>query len=159
MSASDPYAMLDLAAHEPGEHPVFPDASGVRVVLRGLARRCPRCGERRIFERRFTLKTRCPTCDLRFEKEEGGFLGAMALNYTVAVLFWLIVMAVGIALTVPVVPVAPLLVASIGVLTVVPIWFYPRSKALWAAIEFLVERGQPDYRPPVRRDPRAKGLE
>ena len=68
-------------------------------------------------------------------------------------------MVVGIALTVPVVPVAPLLVASIGVLTVVPVWFYPRSKALWAAIEFLVERSQPNYRAPVRRDPRAKGLE
>lgn len=155
----DPYAMLDPASSESSDQPMFAEASGLRVVLRGLGRRCPRCGEPRIFERRFTLKPRCPRCDLRFEKEEGGFLGAMALNYGVAVLFWLIVMAVGIALTAPVVPVAPLLVASIGVLTVVPVWFYPRSKALWAAIEFLVERSQPNYRPPVRRDPRAKGLE
>ena len=138
---------------------MFAEASGLRVVLRGLAAGVPAAASRRIFERRFTLKARCPRCGFRFEKEEGGFLGAMAINYGVAVLFWLIVMAVGIALTVPVVPVAPLLVASIGVLTVVPIWFYPRSKALSAAIEFLVERGQPDYRPPMRRDPRAKGLE
>jgi hypothetical protein len=39
------------------------------------------------------------------------------------------------------------------------VWFYPRSKAIWAAIEFLVERSQPEYRTPLRRDPRAKGLE
>ena len=53
-----------------------------------------------------------------------------------------------------------LLVASIGVLTVVPVWFYPRSKTLWAAIEFLVARSEPDYRsPPLVRDPRTKDLE
>jgi uncharacterized protein (DUF983 family) len=151
--------MLDPGSQEPAEQPLLREASGLRVIVRGLRKRCPRCGERGIFDGWFTLKARCPRCDLRFEKEEGGFLGAMVLNYSVAILFWLVVMAVGIALTVPVVPVAPLLVASIGVLTLVPVWFYPRSKAIWAAIEFLVERSQPEYRTPLRRDPRAKGLE
>jgi hypothetical protein len=41
----------------------------------------------------------------------------------------------------------------------VPLWFYPRSKTLWAAIEFLVVRSDPDYRTPVRRDPRSEELE
>ena len=88
-----------------------------------------------------------------------GFLGAMALNYAVAIGFWLVVMVIGVALTVPVVPVAPLLAMSIGVLTVVPVWFYPRSKMAWAAVEFLVARADPDYRSPVKRDPRAEELE
>ena len=156
---SDPYASLEPGSEEPEARPMLVEASGARVVLRGLRKRCPRCGEPRIFDGYYTLKVRCPTCDLRFQKEEGGFLGAMVLNYTVAIVFWLIVMAVGIALTIPVVPVAPLLVASIGVLTAVPLWFYPRSKAIWAAIEFLVERSEPGYRTPSRRDPRAKDLE
>ena len=82
------------------------------------------------------------------------------MNHAVAIIFWLLVMVVGIALTVPVVPVAPLLAASIGVVTVVPVWFYPRSKTLWAAIEFLVARSEPGYRsPPLMRDPRTKDLE
>jgi uncharacterized protein (DUF983 family) len=157
----DPYGTLDPGAddHE-RPAPRLREASTFRVLVRGARKRCPRCGERRIFDGWFTLASRCPTCDLRFEREEGGFLGAMALNYTVAIFFWLIVMAVGIALTVPVVPVAPLLVASIGVLTVVPVWFYPRSKTLWAAVEFLVARSEPGYRsPPLLRDPRTKELE
>jgi len=157
----DPYGSLDPGSDD-REHPVprLREVGTFRVLVRGVRKRCPRCGERKIFDGFFKLTARCPVCDLRFEREEGGFLGAMALNYTVAIVFWLVVMAVGIALTVPVVPVAPLLVASIGVLTVVPVWFYPRSKTLWAAIEFLVARSEPGYRsPPLVRDPRTKDLE
>lgn len=135
------------------------EVGGLTVLLRGLRKRCPRCGERRIWDGWFTAKPTCPTCELRFEKEEGGFLGAMVLNYVAAFGFWLVVIVVALWLTVPVVPVAPLLVASLGILAGVPVWFYPRSKMLWAAVEFLVARSDPDYRTPVRRDPRAKELE
>lgn len=83
----------------------------------------------------------------------------MTLNYVVAIGIWLVVLAVVVALTVPDVPVVPLMAASAAVLIGVPLWFYPRSKTLWAAIEFLVLRGEPDYRPPARRDPRARELE
>jgi uncharacterized protein (DUF983 family) len=155
----NPYGMLDPDANEPDAVPRLPEASTTRVLVRGLRKRCPRCGERRIFDGFFRLRGRCPVCDLRFEKEEGGFLGAMALNYVVAIGFWLVVLIVGIAFTVPVVPVAPLLAMSIGVLTVVPVWFYPRSKVLWAAIEYLVARTEPEYRSPRARGPGARDLE
>ena len=157
----DPYGTLDPGADgQERPAPRLREVGTLRVFVRGARKRCPRCGERRIFDSWFTLKPLCPTCGLRFEREEGGFLGAMALNYAVAIIFWLVVMVVGIALTVPVVPVAPLLAASIGVVTLVPVWFYPRSKTLWAAIEFLVARSEPGYRsPPLIRDPRTKDLE
>ena len=83
----------------------------------------------------------------------------MTINFLVAVVLWVIVLVVVLVMTVPDVPVVPLLIASTVVLVVVPLWFYPRSKALWAAIEFLVARSDPDYRTPVRRDPRAKEVE
>ena len=155
----DPYGMLDPEANEREPTPRLAETGSGRVLVRGARKRCPRCGERRIFDGFFTLRSRCPTCDLRFEREEGGFLGAMALNYAVAIGFWLVVMIVGIALTVPVVPVAPLLVMSVGVLTAVPVWFYPRSKVLWAAIEYLVARSEPEYRAPAIRDAASKELE
>jgi uncharacterized protein (DUF983 family) len=129
------------------------------VLLRGLRKRCPRCGERRIFDGWFRLRPTCPRCDLRFERESGGFLGAMVLNYLVAFLVWTTVLVVTMIFTVPDVPVGPLLVASVVILVGNPIWFYPRSKTIWAAIEYLVARSDPDYRAPVARDPRAKGLE
>jgi len=138
---------------------MVPEASGGRVLVRGLRKRCPRCGERRVFRSWLHLKERCPLCDLRFEREEGGYLGAMTINYTVAFGAWVAMLAIVLAFTVPDVPVAPLLGASLVVLIAVPLWFYPRSKTLWAAIEFLIARSQPDYRPPIRRDPRAKDLE
>lgn len=83
----------------------------------------------------------------------------MTLNYSIAVVVWVAMFALVLAFTVPDVPVMPLLVASLVVLVAVPLWFYPRSKTLWAAIEFLIERSDPGYRSPVKRDPRAKELE
>ncbi len=83
----------------------------------------------------------------------------MTINYSIAVVVWVAMLAVVLAFTVPDVPVLPLLLASAAVFVAMPLWFYPRSKTLWAAIEFLVERSDPDYRSPVRRDPQAKDLE
>jgi uncharacterized protein (DUF983 family) len=129
------------------------------VFVRGLRKRCPRCGERRIWITWFRSKTRCPTCDLRFEQEEGGWLGAMTINFAVACLFWVGAMTIAMALTVPFVPVAPLLAMSVTILGAVPVWFYPRSKMLWAAVEFLTARSEPGYRTPTARDPRADSIE
>ncbi len=128
-------------------------------LLRGLRKRCPRCGVDGIFSGWFSLRSSCPRCDLRFEKEEGGYLGAMVLNFAVAMALWLVVIVVGLILTVPDVPTVPLLAASFVVLILGPLWFYPNSKATWAAVEFLVLKTDPDYRAPVARDPRAQGLE
>jgi uncharacterized protein (DUF983 family) len=156
---SDPYGSLDPAPDPASTRPLLREAGLSTVLLRGARKRCPRCGERQIWQGWFTIRARCPFCDLRFEREEGGFLGAMALNYAVAVIAWVVVLVVGLILTVPDVPVAPLLAASILVIVVTLLWFYPRSKTIWAAIEFLVARSDPDYRTPVRRDPRARDVE
>jgi uncharacterized protein (DUF983 family) len=129
------------------------------VFIRGLRKRCPRCGDRRIFRSWFQLRDRCLRCDLRFEKEEGGFLGAMTLNYAFAMVVWLVALGLAVAVTVPDIPVVPLLAGSVAILIVVPLWFYPRSKGLWAAVEFLVARSDPEYRSPSVRDPVSRGLE
>jgi hypothetical protein len=105
------------------------------------------------------MRTSCPRCEWRFEKEQGGYLGAMVMNYVVAAGLWIVVLAVGLVLTVPDVPVLPLTIASVAVLVLVPLAFYPRSKTIWAAVEYLVLRAQPDYHASVHRDPRARHLE
>jgi uncharacterized protein (DUF983 family) len=156
---SDPYAWLEPGTPESAPAPLFPEVSTTQALLRGVRKRCPRCGERDAFVSWFQTRTACPRCDLRFAKEEGGFLGAMSLNYLVAIGLWLVVLVVGIVLTVPDVAVVPLLIASAIVLIGVPLWFYPRSKMIWAAVEFLVLRGTPEYRPPVARDARQRDLE
>jgi len=155
---SNPYSSL-----EPGggsqSLPLYPEVSASIVLLRGLRKRCPRCAERDTFVGWFRMRSTCPRCGLRFAKEQGGFLGAMTLNYGVAIGIWLVVLTIVLATTVPDVPVMPLLAKSAVVLIGIPLWFYPRSRMLWAAIEFLVFRTDPDYRAPVSRDPRSRDLE
>jgi len=60
-------------------------------TLTGILRQlCPRCGMGRIFRgsllRGFPrMHERCPVCDLKFEREEGYFLGAMYISYGIGV--------------------------------------------------------------------------
>jgi uncharacterized protein (DUF983 family) len=155
---SDPYSSLEPDPG-PAAAPVFPEVGATTALLRGFRKRCPRCGERDTFVSWFQPRKACPRCELRFAMEEGGFLGAMTLNYALAIGLWLIILIVGVVLTVPDVPVVPLMLLSAVVLIGVPLWFYPRSKMIWAAVEFLVLQGEPEYRPPVARDPRQRELE
>lgn len=155
----NPWGSLEPGPGPGRAAPLYPDVGSWRTLWRGLRKRCPRCASGGVFSSWFSMRTSCQRCGLRFAKEEGGYLGAMVLNFTVAMVVWILVLIVGLAATVPDVPVMPLLLASFAVLILVPLGFYPNSKAIWAAVEFLVEKTDPDYRAPVARDPRARGLE
>jgi uncharacterized protein (DUF983 family) len=56
-----------------------------QIITRGLANRCPNCGGRTLFKAGtlFELDRACRDCGLKLEKDEGFFLGAMAINYGV----------------------------------------------------------------------------
>jgi uncharacterized protein (DUF983 family) len=47
-----------------------PDGA-LRVLLRGLARRCPRCGQAPLFQSWHVLHERCAVCGLDFEPDSG----------------------------------------------------------------------------------------
>jgi uncharacterized protein (DUF983 family) len=56
-----------------------------------IHQRCPRCRMGTMFRssifRGFPkMNERCPVCDLKFEREEGYFLGAMYISYGLAVM-------------------------------------------------------------------------
>jgi uncharacterized protein (DUF983 family) len=137
-----PYDSLD----PPPPSPAGRDRSSPsvpRALLRGLFKRCPRCGLHGIFDRWFRLKERCPRCELQFQREEGGFLGAMTINYGVAAIVWLPVVIVGFVLTAPNPPVLALTLLSVAIMVAVPLLFYPNSKSIWAAVEYLVSETEP----------------
>jgi uncharacterized protein (DUF983 family) len=90
-------------------------------ILRQL---CPRCRTGKIFRRSVWLfppmNDRCPACNLKFEREQGYFLGAMYISYGLGILTialfsaavwqflkWPLVQSVeaGIVLFLPLVPV------------------------------------------------------
>jgi uncharacterized protein (DUF983 family) len=50
-----------------------------------LLQRCPRCRQGRIFRTGSRMNEHCPVCELRFEREQGYFLGAMYISYGISV--------------------------------------------------------------------------
>lgn len=158
--SAGPYGSLDPPPdRRSGMESLFPDVGTARALFRGLRKRCPRCGARDCFRSWFQLKSLCPRCGLRFEAEEGGFLGAMVLNYSVTLGVWVVVLVVGLVLTVPDIPVVPMTLMSMALVITVPIWFYPRSKMIWAAVEFLVAKSNPDYQAPTKHGAGTEELE
>ena len=62
----------------------------------------------------------------------------MTLNYLVAIGIWLVVLIVGIVVTLPDVPVVPLMLATVAIAVLVPVLFYPFSSTLWAAVDLAM---------------------
>lgn len=105
------------------------------MLARGLLKRCPQCGQRKIFRSFFTLLPRCPNCDYPFEREEGYWTGAMIVNIA-ACMAWFAVLFVGTFIaTAPDVDWAPLLAVALGTMGLLPIVFYPHSKTIWMAFD------------------------
>jgi uncharacterized protein (DUF983 family) len=117
-----------------------PAPGSVRMLLRSLARRCPRCGQGGLFRGWFRMVERCPRCGLRFEREEGAFLGAMALNYGVAGVIFMAVLIGWMILDWPDIRVVPLVLTCMAVIAAVVILFWPFSKTLWAAVDVILHR-------------------
>ncbi len=129
------------------------EAGGVTAFLRGLVRHCPRCGGGRLFHSWFRIRERCPRCGFRLEREEGGFLGAMTINYAVTAVIWLAVFVVWLVVDLPDVHVLQLTLVSIGVAVLVPLLVWPFSKTLWSVVDYLVTQSEvahipDDVRPP-----------
>lgn len=114
------------------------------MLRRGLLRRCGLCGSGGLFRRWVVMVDRCPGCGLRFERVEGHWIGAIGMNTVVSFALLLVVVATGTALTVPDVPLGPLLGLSMGTALVFPILFQPVSRTLWTAIDLSVRPIEPD---------------
>jgi uncharacterized protein (DUF983 family) len=51
----------------------------------GLALKCPRCCVGPLYQRPFSMNSYCPHCGLKFEREQGYFVGAIYINYAATV--------------------------------------------------------------------------
>lgn len=143
--APGPYDDLDRPSVGPASPSSDePEALALRVLARGLLRRCPRCGAGGLFASWLRIRERCPRCSLPLEREEGGFLGAMTINYAATALVWLGLLVVWLALDLPDVHVLALTVTSLLVAGLFPLAFFPFAKTLWTAVDHLVTRTSPD---------------
>lgn len=99
------------------------------ILARGLTLRCPNCGGRTLLARWLRVHDTCRRCGLRFEREEGFFLGAIVINYTVTAVLLLVPLIVAVYRQQIAVGPALLLAAVWSV--VFPALFFGYSKSLW----------------------------
>lgn len=128
------------------ERPSIPTLYG-----RAALKHCPRCGAGHLFTGWWTMKERCPRCDLHFEgrAEEGHFLGAITINtgltagiLLLGIFLYIIVLATADEGSGP--PVWFVVVTSGALAVILPALFYPFTKTLWVATEMTLHRMEPD---------------
>ena len=90
-----------------------------------------------MFDGPFRMPSRCPVCDLRFEREAGYFVGAIYINYGLTVTIALaghFTLDAWLGL-----PVAWQLGLWGTFVVVFPLWAFRYSKALWLCLDHLVD--------------------
>ena len=113
-------------------------ARPLTVLLRGLRLRCPRCGQSDLFSGWFRMRECCAVCGLRYEREQGYFVGAIYVNYAVTA-----IVAVGTVLAVDQAVGLSLpaqLATGIALSLLVPLAFFRYSRSLWLVLDYLVTR-------------------
>jgi uncharacterized protein (DUF983 family) len=104
----------------------------VKAAWVGLRLRCPACGRGRIYRGLTTMNEECSHCGVVFEREEGDFLGAVVVAYSITS----VVVAIGVY--------ALIMLADLSAMTHVLIWSifatvflvttYRNMKGIWLGI-------------------------
>jgi uncharacterized protein (DUF983 family) len=124
----------------------YPHPPAIRMMARGLGRRCPLCGARGLFRRWVEPHSACPRCQLKLDRGEADFfLGAYTLNFVTVQLVLVGFLLLAVRLTWPAVPWRLLFWGGALIVIATPIAFYPISRTLWLAIDLTM-------RPPTRQD-------
>lgn len=99
------------------------------LLLRGLLLRCPVCGQGKLFRGPYKMNETCPVCHFKFEREEGYFSSAMAINLIVSEFI-----AAGVVLPLaanPSIPVLPVLLIGSPLVIFLPFIFFHHSRGLF----------------------------
>jgi hypothetical protein len=81
------------------------------------------------------MNDHCSNCGWLFEREEGYWTGAIAVNLVVAE-----TLAAAAAIPLAIMQASPLLVMGIGIPLVIllPVLFYRHSNSFWMALDFMI---------------------
>ncbi|HEX3721627.1 MAG TPA: DUF983 domain-containing protein [Nitrolancea sp.] len=110
----------------------------LKLLGRGFIGHCPNCGQGHLFHHWVTMVERCPNCGLFFEREEGYWTGAVAINTIFTELIFAIVIVAVIVWTWPDIPTRPLLIVAVALNALFPLFYYPFSKTVWVAIDLIL---------------------
>ena len=130
-------------------HGAAPRPSALRMLGRGLLRRCPNCGARDLFQSWFAMRPRCPACGLRLDRGETDFwIGAWMLNVVGVLVAFTALLALGVTLLWPDVPWDAVLWIAVAGMIALPLLLFPVSRTLWLAIDLVLQPQRPsDFAP------------
>jgi len=108
------------------------------LLKRILLVRCPRCGKGKLFRRWFTMYEQCPVCHLVYEREEGFYTGAWAINLIISELLvaaFIVLVAIWAA-THPGTPLIPLVIVGALFSVLLPFLFFHHSRSVWISMNY-----------------------
>lgn len=108
------------------------------MLRRGARRRCPVCGQGRLFRRWLQMVPRCPTCGFHFRRAPGQWLGSWFLNICLAQTVVVVFLVVAVAVAWPGPPSVVIIVAGVAAAVAIPLLFFPFSRTLWCAIDLAM---------------------
>jgi uncharacterized protein (DUF983 family) len=114
-----------------------------KLVARALLLRCPNCGRGSVLRDWFHMRERCSVCQVWLEREEGYFVGAMAINIVVGEFLPFFGAIAALILTWPTPPWQALQIAVPVSMALCPVILFPFSRTLWLALDWT-------FRPPSR---------
>ncbi len=121
------------------------------MLASGIRLKCPRCGTGSLYAKPFHMRVNCPSCGLKFEREQGYFVGAIYINYaaTIAIavpgFFILDVLA---KLTID-----QQLAIWVPFAVIFPLLFFHHSRALWLVLDHLFNPTTSLYKVPPKNTP------
>jgi len=122
------------------ESPQIRAARPPTLLLRGLVRHCPRCGQGRLFAGWFTPPAPCPGCGQTFNRDNDAAVGWIIVNLGITEIVFVAFAFTVLVLTWPSVPWTGLTIAAVAVNATLPLLLVPFSRTIWAAIEILMDR-------------------
>lgn len=119
------------------------------MLLNGLRLNCPRCGAGRLYEKPFRMRLVCAHCGLKFEREQGYFVGAIYINYAATVLiavpgFFILDALTGITIN-------QQLALWIPFSVIFPLLFFHHSRSLWLVLDHWFNPTEGLYRVPPKK--------
>jgi len=106
------------------------------LLTRGILLRCPVCGKGKLFRSAFGMHKQCPECHFRYEREEGYFTSALAIDLVVSELI-VTVIALPLAAN-PGIPIITALLWCLPLAALLPIIFYRHSRSLWMSMDHFL---------------------
>ncbi len=119
------------------------------MIGNGLRLNCPRCGVGALYRRPFSMHETCSHCGLKFEREQGYFVGAIYINYAATVLiavpgFFILDVLAGLSIE-------QQLTLWIPFAVIFPLLFFHHSRSLWLVLDHLLNPAKSVYSVPPKK--------